>query len=142
MILNFHFSFIIVKFGFVIPGSTNTWEAIYDIPPLPEGLIADMVGRPYATSSDSFYFVGDELVMHNKASYRYIATSLPKVVDCCYTSDSKEEVSDTTIGSSNSMTGLSHTISEAKSIDRDIDTEAGAKDSDYEKNTQFHAWSK
>jgi hypothetical protein len=30
-----------------------------------------MVANPYETVSDSFYFVGDELVMHNKAFYAY-----------------------------------------------------------------------
>lgn len=30
-----------------------------------------MVAEPWATESDSFYFVNGELVMHNKALYRY-----------------------------------------------------------------------
>ncbi|TYZ62910.1 hypothetical protein PybrP1_000339 [[Pythium] brassicae (nom. inval.)] len=59
-------------FGFCIPSSVNTWEAIYSMPPLDDDLITDMVANPYATVSDSFYFVGDELIMHNKAEYKYI----------------------------------------------------------------------
>jgi hypothetical protein len=38
--------------------------------------VSDMVASPYETSSDSFYFVGDELVMHNKAEYKYIPESM------------------------------------------------------------------
>lgn len=60
------------KFGFCIPGSTNTWDAVYAVPGLGEEMIADMIANPHETTSDSFYFVGNELVMHNKASYSYI----------------------------------------------------------------------
>lgn len=59
-------------FGFCIPNSTNTWEAIYDIPALDEPTQKDMVANPFAAKSDSFYFVNDELVMHNKAQYEYV----------------------------------------------------------------------
>ena len=34
-----------------------------------------MIANPYVTKSDSFYFVEDKLVMHNKADYAYDATS-------------------------------------------------------------------
>lgn len=60
------------KFGFCIPGSTNTWDAVYSVPPLDESLIQEMIANPYETNSDSFYFVDDKLIMHNKASYSYI----------------------------------------------------------------------
>ena len=30
-----------------------------------------MVESPYETKSDSFYFVNNELIMHNKADYAY-----------------------------------------------------------------------
>ena len=88
LIKNFDFSF-----GFVIPNSTNTWEAMYEVPPLEEGLsklhatccqwctqsspvlwcwsVEEMVANPYETKSDSFFFVGDELIIHNKAEYKY-----------------------------------------------------------------------
>jgi hypothetical protein len=33
--------------------------------------VDDMIAHPYETTSDSFYFVNDKLVMHNKAYYRY-----------------------------------------------------------------------
>lgn len=60
------------QFGFCIPGSTNTWDAVYSLPPLSEELINDMIENPFETKSDSFYFVNDKLIMHNKASYRYV----------------------------------------------------------------------
>ena len=63
-------------FGFCIPNSTNTWEAIYDVPELPQELVEDMINNPWETQSDSFYYVTDEygreeMVMHNKAKYAY-----------------------------------------------------------------------
>jgi len=58
-------------FGFCIPNSTNTWEAIYDMPELDPELRQAMIDFPWETQSDSFYFVGDRLVMHNKAKYAY-----------------------------------------------------------------------
>lgn len=60
------------KFGFCIPSSVNTWETVYDMPPLSESLIDDMINNPYETKSDSFYFVDGVLIMHNKASYSYV----------------------------------------------------------------------
>lgn len=60
------------SFGFCIPGSVNSWDAIYDVPPLNEDIIQDMISHPYETVSDSFYFVDDELTMHNKARYQYV----------------------------------------------------------------------
>eukprot|EP00002_Diphylleia_rotans_P004322 TRINITY_DN13147_c0_g1_i1.p1 TRINITY_DN13147_c0_g1~~TRINITY_DN13147_c0_g1_i1.p1 ORF type:complete len:185 (-),score=36.73 TRINITY_DN13147_c0_g1_i1:372-926(-) len=59
-------------FGFCIPNSTNTWETIYTLPKLSEAEIKAIVDNPYETRSDSFYFVGDELIMHNKAEYAYV----------------------------------------------------------------------
>ena len=45
---------------------------MYDVPTLDDDLIEEMICHPFETHSDSFYFVGDELIMHNKARYRYI----------------------------------------------------------------------
>ena len=58
-------------FGFCIPDSKNTCEHIYDFPELDQSTIKQMVEEPFSTRSDSFYFVDDELVMHNKADYSY-----------------------------------------------------------------------
>ncbi|XP_028822091.1 protein unc-119 homolog B-like isoform X2 [Denticeps clupeoides] len=58
-------------FGFCIPNSRNTCEHIYEFPQLPEDMIRLMVAHPYETRSDSFYFVDNKLIMHNKADYAY-----------------------------------------------------------------------
>lgn len=60
------------EFGFCIPGSVNTWDAVYAVPPLKENLINAMIENPHETRSDSFYFVDDKLIMHNKAAYEYV----------------------------------------------------------------------
>ena len=31
----------------------------------------EMIKSPWETKSDSFYFVGEEMIMHNKAEYSY-----------------------------------------------------------------------
>ncbi|KAG2494394.1 hypothetical protein HYH03_007447 [Edaphochlamys debaryana] len=59
------------EFGFCIPNSTNSWEAIYDVPEYTTAQINDYVSHPYAHKSDSFYFVDNKLIMHNKAEYQY-----------------------------------------------------------------------
>ncbi|KAM9331830.1 protein unc-119 homolog A-like [Pholidichthys leucotaenia] len=59
------------EFGFCMPSSKNTCEHIYEFPPLSEDIIREMILHPYETQSDSFYFVDNKLVMHNKADYSY-----------------------------------------------------------------------
>ncbi|KAL8621517.1 hypothetical protein ACOMHN_026189 [Nucella lapillus] len=59
------------EFGFCIPHSRNTVEHIYEFPELPSDQMREMIARPYETRSDSFYFVEDKLIMHNKADYAY-----------------------------------------------------------------------
>ncbi|CAJ0941774.1 unnamed protein product, partial [Mesorhabditis belari] len=59
------------EFGFCIPNSRNTCEHIYEFPQLSQALYDEMVECPYETRSDSFYFVDDVLIMHNKADYAY-----------------------------------------------------------------------
>ncbi|KAI0221807.1 hypothetical protein LSAT2_026925 [Lamellibrachia satsuma] len=59
------------EFGFCIPNSKNTVEHIYEFPHLEPTEIQEMIECPYETRSDSFYFVDDQLVMHNKADYAY-----------------------------------------------------------------------
>ena len=56
---------------FCIPGSRNTWEVIYEIPSISEHTKAEMINAPWETKSDSFYFVDNKLIMHNKAEYNY-----------------------------------------------------------------------
>ncbi|CAH0548554.1 unnamed protein product [Brassicogethes aeneus] len=59
------------EFGFCIPYSRNTCEHIYEFPTLSEDIVAEMITNPFETRSDSFYFVDDCLIMHNKADYAY-----------------------------------------------------------------------
>ncbi|XP_041348631.1 protein unc-119 homolog B-like isoform X2 [Gigantopelta aegis] len=59
------------EFGFCIPRSRNTVEHIYEFPNLSPDEIQDMIDHPYETKSDSFYFVEEKLIMHNKADYAY-----------------------------------------------------------------------
>lgn len=57
-------------FNFCIPNSTNDWEASYDIPALTDREFESI--RQAGAVSDSFYFVNDELIMHNRANYSYV----------------------------------------------------------------------
>ncbi len=59
------------KFDFCIPNSVNTWESIYTIPEIDPKLKKQMIDEPWHTRSDSFYFVQNKLIMHNKAIYNY-----------------------------------------------------------------------
>jgi len=64
-------------FGEVCLHGSSREQAIYDMPALDEELLRQMVDAPYETRSDSFYFVGDKLIMHNKASYAYTSAGGP-----------------------------------------------------------------
>ncbi|KAI8622598.1 GMP-PDE, delta subunit-domain-containing protein [Chytriomyces sp. MP71] len=66
LIKSFDFSF-----GFCIPNSINTWENVYKLPKLDSKTIKEMMDSPGKTVSDSYYFVDDKLIMHNKAYYNY-----------------------------------------------------------------------
>nr|CAG4637338.1 EOG090X0D9B [Ceriodaphnia reticulata]SVE73184.1 EOG090X0D9B [Ceriodaphnia reticulata] len=59
------------EFGFCIPHSKNTCEHIYDFPALSSEAMDEMIKHPFETRSDSFYFVENRLIMHNKADYAY-----------------------------------------------------------------------
>lgn len=56
---------------FCIPNTRNQWEVIYEVPELDEATLQDMIDSPWDVKSDSFYFVEETLVMHNKAEYSY-----------------------------------------------------------------------
>lgn len=58
-------------FGFCVPNSRNSCEQIYSMPDLSKKEKQKMIDNPYRTKSDSFYFVKNRLVMHNKADYAY-----------------------------------------------------------------------
>ena len=59
------------KFGFVIPGSTNSWEFIYDLPELTEQEMNEIIEAPWEVKSDSFFFADGKLIIHNRAIYNY-----------------------------------------------------------------------
>jgi len=59
------------EFGFCIPNSKNTCEHVYEFPSLMPEIMEDMINHPFETRSDSYYFVDDRLIMHNKADYAY-----------------------------------------------------------------------
>jgi len=63
------------NFGFCIPNSKNSCEHIYEFPGLDQSTVDLMIENPFETRSDSFYFVDDMLVMHNKADYAYNGTA-------------------------------------------------------------------
>lgn len=59
------------EFGFCMPNSQNTCEHIYEFPALSPEIVQNMIDNPFETRSDSFYFVDNRLIMHNKADYSY-----------------------------------------------------------------------
>ena len=59
------------KFGFVIPGSTNSWEFIYDLPELTDEERLEITSAPWEVKSDSFFFADGKLIIHNRADYNY-----------------------------------------------------------------------
>ena len=56
---------------FCIPNTINSWEIIYELPPLDPELEQELIANPWETKSDSFYFADGGLIMHNKAEYNY-----------------------------------------------------------------------
>lgn len=61
-----------MEFGPCKAGSDHCWYAKYHMPEASEEQIMDYVRMPGGHCTDSFYFVGDELMVHNKATFTYI----------------------------------------------------------------------
>ena len=59
------------EFGFVIPGSTNEWEFVYDMPELSEEERQEIIDAPWEVKSDTFFFSEGKLMLHNRAEYNY-----------------------------------------------------------------------
>ena len=59
------------NFAFVIPNSHNSWEVIYDVPELTPAEKEEMIASPWETKSDTFFFVDNKIVIHNRAEYNY-----------------------------------------------------------------------
>jgi len=55
------------------PSLHNKWEFKYDMPALTTSQIDEMISDPYSLSSDSFYFLGSDLILHHKAFYAFKA---------------------------------------------------------------------
>nr|CAG4651314.1 EOG090X0D9B [Simocephalus serrulatus]SVE94490.1 EOG090X0D9B [Simocephalus serrulatus] len=70
------------EFGFCIPHSKNTCEHIYDFPALSSEAMDEMIKHPFETRSDSFYFVENRLIMHNKADYAYNGGTILNSTNC------------------------------------------------------------
>jgi hypothetical protein len=80
MIERHYFRDILIKsfdfeMPFCMPNSTNTWEVMYTMPEMDPALKEAISQNPWACKSDTFYFVEDRLVMHNKAEYNFSAFS-------------------------------------------------------------------
>lgn len=56
---------------FCMPLSTNSMEAIYELPDLAKETVEEMIACPWETISDSFYFVEDKMVLHTRALFNY-----------------------------------------------------------------------
>jgi hypothetical protein len=59
------------KFGFCMPNTTNTLEMIYDLPQLTPEEKKAMIEAPWETKSDTYFFVENKLIIHNRAEYNY-----------------------------------------------------------------------
>ncbi len=59
-------------FPFCAPNSINTWEYIYNMPKMNKEDIKEIVEFGEKTSSDTFFFVGDKMILHNKSEYLFI----------------------------------------------------------------------
>jgi hypothetical protein len=60
-----------------MPGSTNTWTKVYQLPELSGKMQAEMIENEFETQSDSFYFADGKLIVHNKAAYSYNPDNFP-----------------------------------------------------------------
>ena len=59
------------KFPFCAPNSINEWEYVYELPQLSPEVVKQMITEVGQTRSETFFFVGDELILHNKADYDF-----------------------------------------------------------------------
>ena len=59
------------QFGFCIPNSENSWEHIYELPEFSTERKKEMIESEWATESDTFIFVEDKLVIHQRCVYNY-----------------------------------------------------------------------
>jgi hypothetical protein len=62
-----------------MPGSTNTWTKVYQLPDLTPKMQQEMIENEFDTVSDSFYFHDGKLIVHNKAAYSYHPDNFPQM---------------------------------------------------------------
>ena len=58
------------NFPYCVPNSVNTWEYVYEIPELPQEYKNQLL-LGETTTSDTFFFVEDDMIMHNKSEYEF-----------------------------------------------------------------------
>jgi len=73
LVMSFDFDF-----GECKANSDNTWECMYTIPKIDSTVRKSMIENPYETTSDSYIFVDNRLVVHNKATYSFRKPLIPK----------------------------------------------------------------
>ena len=61
----------VFKFPFCSPNSVNTWEYVYELPKLPKEYVNDIIQNGTKTFSDTFFFVEDKMILHNKSVYNF-----------------------------------------------------------------------
>lgn len=58
-------------FPFCSPNSKNTWEYTYELPEIKKEFVNDILENGEITKSDTFFFVENEMIMHNKVDYMF-----------------------------------------------------------------------
>ena len=54
-----------------MPSTKNSYEVIYNLPEFTQEEKDEMIYSPWETKSDTFFFAGDKLIVHNRAEYNY-----------------------------------------------------------------------
>ena len=58
--------------GFCMPNTENEMEVIYDLPKLDEDKKDDIITSPGETTSDTYIFVENKLIQHQRCKYSYM----------------------------------------------------------------------
>ena len=59
-------------FPFCAPNAINEWEYIYDFPVFEDSVRKEMIDNPKQTTSETFFFVDEKIILHNKADYQFV----------------------------------------------------------------------
>lgn len=59
----------VFKFPYCAPNSVNSWQYVYELPQIPKEFVDDIIKNGTVTTSDTFFFVEGDMVMHNKSEY-------------------------------------------------------------------------